>query len=510
MTIRLRLAALAALGILGSLIIGVVGWQAIRGLDEAARGITLTSRVLRLHVETDMLHEGFRGDAFAALAATSPAELDALQADWAARRHDLLEKRSQSQALAGGNPAVRAALLKVDAPFRQYVEDVGQLIATARGSNAAARQALPAVLAEFAALETSLDAASTEIQRANEEAAALATQRGASAVTWMLVAGGLGALVLALASTLLIRGVLRPLGRVVAFMEDLAEGEGDLTVRLNLAGRDELAVLAGAFDRFVAKLGEVLRDVQGSADEVSSLAGSLRASASELSTNASSNVSAIHETSASVQQLSATLKRSAANAGGANEVVRNASEVAARGGEAMRESVDSMQALDQSSRRIAEILETMDEIAFQTNLLALNASVEASRAGEQGRGFAVVAQEVRSLAQRAGAAARDSKRLIDDSVEQVGTSSGLVSAAGTTFSEIVTQVAQVTQQMGDIALASREGSLGVEEIERAVGQMERVTEVTAQGAQAVSSTALQLDERATSVRDLVGRFKLAA
>ena len=211
-----------------------------------------------------------------------------------------------------------------------------------------------------------------------------------------------------------------------------------------------------------------------------------------------------------MEELTSTVKQNADNARQANQLAVSASEVAIQGGNVVEQVVDTMGSINDSSKKIVDIISVIDGIAFQTNILALNAAVEAARAGEQGRGFAVVASEVRSLAQRSASAAKEIKALIDDSVEKVGTGSKLVAQAGATMTEVVSSVKRVTDIVGEITAASQEQSAGIEEVNQAITQMDEVTQQNAALVEEAAAAAQSLQDQAAKLAEVVSVFKLDA
>jgi methyl-accepting chemotaxis protein len=227
-----------------------------------------------------------------------------------------------------------------------------------------------------------------------------------------------------------------------------------------------------------------------------------------MSSGAQQQASSLEETAASLEEITGTVKQNADNARQANQLAVGSRDTAEKGGEVVTQAVSAMGEINQSSKKIADIITTIDEIAFQTNLLALNAAVEAARAGEQGRGFAVVAAEVRSLAQRSATAAKEIKALIQDSVQKVQDGSQLVNKSGHTLQEIVSSVKKVTDIIGEIAAASQEQSGGIDQVNKAVSQMDQVVQSNAAQTEEVSSTAQALSLQANQLQQLVGKFKL--
>lgn len=249
-------------------------------------------------------------------------------------------------------------------------------------------------------------------------------------------------------------------------------------------------------------------EVASIADDVASASQQLASAAGELSSGAQEQASSLEETASSLEEITSTIQQNADNAQQANQLAGNSRRVAENGGEVVSKAVQGMGEINTASKRIADIITAIDEIAFQTNLLALNAAVEAARAGEQGRGFAVVAGEVRNLAQRSAGAAKEIKSLIQDSVGKVSTGSELVNESGRTLGEIVTSVKRVTDIVSEIAAASREQASGIEQVNRAVTQMDQVVQTNAAQTEELSATAEQLSEKAVQLQAVVSQFNL--
>jgi methyl-accepting chemotaxis protein len=287
----------------------------------------------------------------------------------------------------------------------------------------------------------------------------------------------------------------------------MAEGDMTVQVREDLPGM--LGEMAAALAEAIVKVRTALDEVRAASDTVASAAQQLASSSEEISSGAQEQASSLEETAASLEEMTATIKQNADNAQQASQLASGARGTAENGGQVVSDAVTAMGAINESSNRIAEIITTIDEIAFQTNLLALNAAVEAARAGEQGRGFAVVAAEVRNLAQRSASAAKEIKTLIQDSVRKVSAGSELVSASGKTLNEIVTSVKRVTDIVAEIAAASREQSSGIEQVNKAVTQMDQVTQANASQTEEMSGTAESLAGEAGKLQLLVGQFKLS-
>jgi methyl-accepting chemotaxis protein-1 (serine sensor receptor) len=302
------------------------------------------------------------------------------------------------------------------------------------------------------------------------------------------------------------RVVLQPLRDTAVHFDRIASG--DLTARIDVRSNNEVGVLYAALGRMQDSLSRTVSTVRRGVDEIHVGAREISAGNTDLSGRTEEQAASLEQTAASMEQLAGTVKQNADNARQANQLAASASEVAQRGGDAVGQVVDTMRDISSSSRKMAEIVSVIDGIAFQTNILALNAAVEAARAGEQGKGFAVVAGEVRSLAQRSAQAAKEIKGLIDDSVGKVTAGSAQVERAGTTMQDIVTSVRRVTDIMGEISAASNEQSSGIEQVNRAVSQMDEVTQQNAALVEEAAAAAGSLEEQATRLREAVAVFKL--
>ena len=279
------------------------------------------------------------------------------------------------------------------------------------------------------------------------------------------------------AAWLITRSVVAPLREAIHAAEEV--GQGDLSREIRSSGEDETAQLTQALSQMQHSLRHLVGSVRDNANGVATASSEISMGSNDLSSRTEQQASAIQQTAASMEELSATVKLNADNAGEADQLAHTASEVARQGGAVVSEAVQRMKGIEESSRKIADIIGTIDAIAFQTNILALNAAVEAARAGEQGRGFAVVASEVRMLAQRSAEAAKEIKALIGDSVERVEQGSALVNQAGQTMDQVVDAIGRVALIVREISAASREQSTGVSQVGQAITQMDQATQQNA-------------------------------
>ncbi len=284
---------------------------------------------------------------------------------------------------------------------------------------------------------------------------------------------------------------------------------GDLSQKINIVGNDEIAVLMGALKEMSDSLVAVVSNVRQGSESLATASAEIAQGNHDLSARTEQQASALEQTAASMEELGSTVKQNADSARTANQLATNASSVAVQGGEVVSQVVQTMKGINESSRRISDIISVIDGIAFQTNILALNAAVEAARAGEQGRGFAVVASEVRSLAGRSAEAAKEIKSLINASVERVEQGTALVDKAGETMTEVVSSIKRVTDIMGEISAASNEQSLGVNQVGEAVTQMDQTTQQNAALVEEMAAAASSLKSQAQELVQVVAAFKLA-
>ncbi|WP_250483597.1 methyl-accepting chemotaxis protein [Caballeronia sp. GaOx3] len=322
----------------------------------------------------------------------------------------------------------------------------------------------------------------------------------------------LGAIALGMAAAVfawvsLRRAIARPLEAALGHFDAIAAG--DLRREVVVTSRDEMGQLLEGLARMRTSLLTTVRTVRSGSESIASATQQIAAGNTDLSSRTEEQASALQETASSMEELTGTVRQNADNARQASALAANASDIAGKGSAVVTQVVDTMREINGSSSKIADIITIIEGIAFQTNILALNAAVEAARAGEEGRGFAVVAGEVRSLAQRSSAAAKEIKELIDTSVARVRTGTTLVDEAGRTMNEIIGAVQRVTDIMGEIAAASEEQSSGIEQVSRAVTQMDEVTQQNAALVEEAAAAAQSLEDQAARLRQAVAVFQVA-
>jgi methyl-accepting chemotaxis protein len=303
------------------------------------------------------------------------------------------------------------------------------------------------------------------------------------------------------------RSIVKPVREAVEVAQRVAAG--DLSAVPQAGSKDEIGQLQEALKHMTAQLQGMVREIREGSDAITTASSEIASGNHDLSARTEQQAGALEETASSMEEMTSTVSQTADNARQASQLAAAASEVAARGGAVVAQVVDTMSSINDSSRKIADIIGVIDGIAFQTNILALNAAVEAARAGEQGRGFAVVAGEVRSLAHRSAAAAKEVKALITDSVDKVGSGARLVDEAGATMHEIVGSVRRVTDMIGEITAATEEQRAGIGQINDAVAQMDQVTQQNAALVEEAAAASAAMQDQARQLARVVSVFKVA-
>ena len=453
----------------------------------------------------------------------------------------IVARVSRSVVLLHDDNAIRTELVKADKARADYVKAAAQLASMSTSPKEAAVRDRVAALAKTADALTDNAFALARAHKDDEAVVVIMTQAGPATQQWqdamddyealhreenhqhvadatksyqrawmlMLVLSGVAIVVGVGAAVVIGRSLLRQLGGEPGYAAEIAGriASGDLTMAVATKSGDEHSMLH-AMKLMRDSLAGIVAEVRSGTETIATASTQIATGNQDLSSRTEEQASALEETASSMEQLTSAVRQNNDNARQANQLVHAASEVAQKGGQAVSEVVGTMGAINESSRKIVDIISVIDGIAFQTNILALNAAVEAARAGEQGRGFAVVASEVRNLAQRSASAAKEIKELIGDSVEKVEIGSRQVEQAGLTMNEVVASVRRVTTIIADIANAGDEQSLGIEQINKAVIEMDGVTQQNAALVEQAAAAAEALQQQAVNLERLVSVFRV--
>jgi methyl-accepting chemotaxis protein len=440
------------------------------------------------------------------------AEIDAENKRLAANRAEYKTLFDKLQAMIGSD-AEKAALDKISATRAASVDVVTRMTALAKaGQREESNQVL---LNELQPLQTKTIVAMDDMVHYLEEqvvdAAAQAAAAHQSARRQTLLITLAAALLGSAMAWLITRSLLRQLGGEPAYAAEIAgriaDGELDMPIALRAGDRDSLL---RAIETMRAKLAQLVGQVRSATHHIAHASSEIASGNADLSARTEAQAGSLEETASTMEELTSTVKQNAEHARSANQLARTASGVAERGGDVVAQVVSTMGSINDSSKKIVEIISVIDGIAFQTNILALNAAVEAARAGEQGRGFAVVAGEVRNLAQRSAAAAKEIKALIDDSVGKVDTGSRLVDEAGMTMGEVVDSIRKVTDIVAEISAATGEQTHGIEQANVAIMEMDGVTQQNAALVEEAAAAAQAMQQQAGELARLVSVFRIGA
>ncbi len=511
MTLKARLSAV--IGFLSLLSVGI-GLLGLSGMDQANDGLKAVyqdrtmaleqvSRVDRLLVQNQLALAEALQDSMAAtikiksdLIEKNDAEIKRTWGEYIATHLTPQEKLLADKFAADRDKMAREGLSPAVAAMREgKLADASQL-------QEQVQALVPAVSASIAALrKLQVDEARKQYEQSGASFVAL---RGG-----MIAAIALGVLLASLSGYVLIRNLYRQLGGEPEYAAQIVHSiaGGDLTVAVATRKGDTQSLLF-AMQTMQQNLASTVGDIRHATDSIATASSQIAAGNLDLSSRTEQQAGSLEETASSMEELTGTVKQNADNARQANQLAQSASAVALEGGAVVAQVVETMGSINESAKKIADIIGVIDGIAFQTNILALNAAVEAARAGEQGRGFAVVATEVRNLAQRSAGAAREIKQLIGASVDKVDAGSKLVGQAGATMQEIVASVRRVTDIMSEITAASQEQHAGIEQVNQAIGQMDQVTQQNAALVEEAAAAADSLQSQAGNLAQVVSVFKL--
>ena len=515
---------LLGVGLLSLIFIGIVsaaGYWGVHGLTRGMADITLTASAQRNEMQADMMRIALHGDVLAALQAganqkgADQKNIEQKNTDDSTKKSIIRDMEEHSTMLRESiaknaalplNQDIKDILTRTQPAIESYVDIARAIIQQAFEDNAAATARLPEYINNFKilagtmlALGDLMDETMQESQKAGGAMGVVARNAITATLTAALV-------VLTVLLFFLVRSITRPLARAIQLANIVAAG--DLTSKIEVKSSDETGKLMQALKDMNDSLLEIVGNVRTSVDSITTSAKEIATGNSDLSQRTEEQAASLQETASSMEELSSTVKHNAENAKQANQLGMGARDVAMKGGAVVSRVVTTMASINESSKKIVDIISVIEGIAFQTNILALNAAVEAARAGEQGRGFAVVAGEVRTLAQRSAAAAKEIKALIGDSVDKVAGGTKLVDEAGKTMEEIVVAVKRVTDILAEISAASSEQSTGIDQVNKAIIQMDEVTQQNAALVEEDAAAAESMEEEAENLTEAVSVFKV--
>jgi methyl-accepting chemotaxis protein I, serine sensor receptor len=511
-SIRTSLTLVGIILVALTVVVGALGLTALSGasgsLDRIARGDLVAIHALD-DASAYLLRSRLAVDRFNTLSAAGNADEAKKAID---RAQELLAKGNESWKLYLDAPktGIDQALLDDVLAKRTTVmhDGVEPEFAALNANDMAAYHAIADT--KISPMFIAYDGAATAVVKAMEHSAVdqqTSAQSHISVMTTLIVAVTVLALLLVVGIRFALRGlIVQPLADATACFERIASG--DLSETIPVTSRNEIGRLFVAIRHMQDSLSTMVKAVHGSTESIDTGAREIAMGNTDLSQRTEQQAASLQETASSMEQLTGTVRQNAENARQASQLAVNASDIATRGGQVVSQVVTTMQDIATSSNKVVDIIGVIEGIAFQTNILALNAAVEAARAGEQGRGFAVVAGEVRSLAQRSASAAKEIKELIGNSVDKVQSGSTLVGTAGTTMDEIVQAVRRVTDIMGEISAASEEQSGGIEQVNRAVVQMDEVTQQNAALVEEAAAAAASLEDQTRQLQAVVNGWKV--
>ncbi len=509
MKIQNQIIGLGAVGAVFVVLVGLSGLAATRSIQGGLDDALGASVSLSESQTVGTLLDSVRGDAQLALFAGRQRNPDRLmEAENGFKLHAKAFQDAVTSLQARTLPANGQAALQTIAPLStSYLQQAAKIVDLSASDTPQAESLLGDLQKTYGQLTGPVATLGKEISAASVAEVAAANATIVAAQRAVLLALVIAVLILLAAAIWLAQQIRRPMLHAVEVASNIAHG--DLSASVRVFGSEEFVRLFRELHTMQNGFADIVARVKQSSESVATASAEIAQGNHDLSARTEQQASALEETAASMEELGSTVKQNADSARQANQLAMTASTVAIQGGEVVGQVVETMKGINESSRKIADIISVIDGIAFQTNILALNAAVEAARAGEQGRGFAVVASEVRSLAGRSAEAAKEIKALIGASVERVEQGSALVDQAGTTMTEVVSSIQRVTDIMGEISAASHEQSAGVSQVGEAVTQMDQATQQNAALVEEMAAAASSLKSQAQDLVQVVAVFRLS-
>ena len=508
LTIRMKLVLLAIASLTVTIIVGTTGYVGVSRVDNAMDEIVVNSSAMRNHLTADMMHDALRADVLNTLVSAysgNKSQFGTIEKEMDEHTRIFKQKLAANEELPL-NDRIKSEIRKTRPRLEAYVKAAHAVEEAAQVDLEAALAQLPAFKKSFDNLAEEMETLSDEIDRDTNVSQGHGNTAVSTSRNTIIIITLLSSIAIVVGSLMLAARITAPINTAVKVAERVANGE--LDNHYDITSRDETGRLMVALKAMNDSLIDVVDRVKVGSESITNAASEIVLGSTNLSQRTEEQASSLEETAASMEEMTSTVKQNAASAGTASELANVANNEAEAAGKVVSEAVESMGNITAASTRIADIIGTIDGIAFQTNLLALNAAVEAARAGEQGRGFAVVASEVRSLAQRSADAAKEIKTLIEDSVNKVKDGTELVNRSGDTLISIIRSIKEVADIVDEINAASQEQSAGIDQVNNAVAQMDEMTQQNAALVEESAAASRSMQDQAASLLEMTRFFRL--